>query len=320
MSVQLAALCPFMSPSAAAVNHMVGLNGWRGPFGRKLRDHGRGAIGLAVSCSASSPPRPRRRGVRLPALAVACALVVTASAPVASAQVNVERLRQEEVKGKAQGSVDFSARLRRGNTRSLEANLGGRFGYRGKIHRPLVVVTAGYAEGAGERFVSNAFAHLRWTAMWIERVGSELYGQAQYDQSLKLRRRLVTGAGVRVLPVIAELAELAIGTGYMLEDERLNLEATDPYPTHTLYHRWSTYVTVVAHTKDERVTFSNTAYVQPRFDAFADVKLLDDMALAVKATKWFSLVASVSFRYDSRPPKELERFDVDVETKLRFSF
>lgn len=64
--------------------------------------------------------------------------------------------------------------------------------------RVFLTANGRLAERAGTPFVSQAFVHARWTAMWHERVGTDLFAQAQYNQFLHLNVRAVGGVGLRV--------------------------------------------------------------------------------------------------------------------------
>jgi hypothetical protein len=187
------------------------------------------------------------------------------------------------------------------------------------VHTWLAHSRGGFAEQGGERFVSNAFVHGRWTAMWLDRIGSELFGQVEYDQFVRLQRRLLVGAGPRFVVYDGELVEVALGTAYMLEYERLDIPATDSHPQRTLYHRNSTYNTVRVALTD-LLTLVNTIYVQPRIVRPADTRVLEELELAVSVAENLTLSTTARLRFDSDPPAQIEKVDLELKNGIELQW
>ena len=58
-------------------------------------------------------------------------------------------------------------------------------------------------------------------------------------------------------------------------------------------------------------------YVQPRFDRFSDLRILQDAALEVDVVKHLSLLVGVTVAYDSDPPDGVETTDISFAPVLR---
>ena len=156
--------------------------------------------------------------------------------------------------------------------------------------------------------------------MWHERVGSEVFGQAQFSEFKRLNLRLLAGAGLRFQLFSGESLESALGVAYMTEIESLDLPENEAeHPREDLSHRLTSYLTIRAKIQDY-LALVGTTYVQPRLSDFADLRVIGDLALEVSLSKSVKLVESFGFSYDSRPPDTVETTDISTVTKLRLSF
>jgi len=237
-----------------------------------------------------------------------------------TAQVNAERLRSSV---SAEGPflrIDGSVGWMRGNVDFLELTTNIFTGVNHGKHHFMAHMAAAYAEFGGSSFLGRAFAHVRWTAEWHERVASEVFAQNQYDRILFLRARAVGGAGPRVTLFESEAFTAHAATGYMLEREvfqRSVIPEEEPHPRRTTNHRWTNYVTFTAK-GDDMLSFTNTLYVQPRFDDFSDYRVAEEAALTLTHGTGLSITLGLRIRFDSRPPQALTRTDVSLFTTLGF--
>ncbi|MBL8680459.1 MAG: DUF481 domain-containing protein [Myxococcales bacterium] len=269
--------------------------------------------------------------------AASFALCASASSSAAAAPVNAESLRPNLFRAGWSGGLDANFALSRGNIDLLDVGGAGRVQYQRLYpsapvappaqpelpwvhHRVFLTATGRFADRAGAPFVSQAFAHLRWTAMWHRRVGSDLFAQHQYNEFQRLRGRTLLGAGVRVEIVHAPVFMLSAGSGYMLEYERINVLEGAPDPPETLAHRWTNYLTARLSLWNSALLVQNTLYVQPRFDAPSDVRLLEELEVLAKVTDVFGLGVTASVAYDSAPPTGVRETELRVFSTVRLSF
>jgi hypothetical protein len=85
-------------------------------------------------------------------------------------------------------------------------------------------------EETAKPYISQTFVHARWTAMWRERFGTEVFAQVQTNEFLRLRSRALGGTGLRVDLVHREGLQLWAGTGTMLEHNRIDVAPGAPRP------------------------------------------------------------------------------------------
>lgn len=198
----------------------------------------------------------------------------------------------------------------------------GRFWFRDRV---LAYGSAGLKVVSHQRVANDGYGHLRYTRMQWLRVGGEVYGQAQYDQFRLLQRRLVFGAGVRIVFANYERFRGWLGTGAMVEFERRRIKPENqpplgPDPVNMTNYRSSSYVTLMVPLVPDVLRLLNTTYVQPRWDRPRDVQILEETKLIVKVTSYLSLSTDLSVRFDSEPPRAVERTDTRVGNSVLITY
>ncbi|MFV8752752.1 DUF481 domain-containing protein [Nannocystaceae bacterium ST9] len=246
--------------------------------------------------------------------------------------VSTENLTSGPIRPGWAGGFDASFALARGNIDLLDVGGAGRI-YFQTLHqghsnrqqpflrqRVLLAVNGRFATQAGDPYVSQGFSHLRWTAMWHRRVGHELFAQYQFNEFLRLNERAVGGGGVRVAMVNHALFMLWGATGYMIEHERIAVAPGAPDSPRSIAHRWTSYVVARLSVAEGALRMQSTTYVQPRFDDPGDLRLLEEFEAMARVSEVFSIGATLSVLYDSRPPSEVEPLDLRLGSTVRLSF
>lgn len=177
--------------------------------------------------------------------------------------------------------------------------------------RVLVFGSARRAAYDGQVEESEGLVHTRYTRMWIPKLGTEVFGQLQYNRFLLLSERTLAGGGVRVDVVHRPGVGVWGGTGAMFEHETLSDGAESAIARSTSYAaaRWTL--------TPDRLTLVNTTYFQPRIDDPADLRILEEGRIESKINKVLSLGTELVIRYDSRPPEGVERTDLRFGTTLQ---
>lgn len=254
------------------------------------------------------------------AIALALALqALLGAAGVAHAQVNTERLRVGDSEPGLAGGLGAGLSLKRGNVDFIELTGHSWSRYRLDIHTFLLHARGAIGEQDDDRFSSNAFAHVRWTGMWHPRVGSEVFAQLEYDALVRLQWRSLVGTGPRFVLIQAQDVELFAGTGWMIEYEELDIPVTDPHPRETVAHRWTNYLTLRVQAA-EVLQMVHAIYIQPRFDDFEDFRVLGEVELKVSVSEMLALTTTARLRHDSRPPSEVERTDLVLQSGFELRF
>jgi hypothetical protein len=264
--------------------------------------------------------------------AIAASTLATPSA--ALAQVNTEALGADPLRAGWAGRLELALSGARGNNEVIDLGGGGRLVWQSLhaarpddavpwvLHRLVATASGRFGKklSSGEAFASQAFAFARWSAMWHRRVGTELSAQYQYDEFLRLTARAVGGAKLRYELVHEPSFLLWGGSGYLLEHNGIAPAPGSADPPDTLEHRFINYLCAWHALFDGRLIVQNTLYLQPRFDEWSDVRVLDELELTTVSTKHLSLGILFALSHDSAPPTDVRSTDLRAATRLRLDW
>jgi len=222
-------------------------------------------------------------------------------------QVNMESQRSDK-KGFS-GNNTLGIDLFKGNVEVLTYNLGLRIDHKKGIHYTFLQALHEYGEENGIEFQDVGFGHLRWTAMWFNRIGSELFTQFQYDDFKLLRLRQLNGLGVRIVPHKI----LAIGVGAMSDYEKLEDNNTDLIPRSTNYINISKSI-------NDKAKLSLVTYYQPSLVDMTDYRILVESNLEFSMNKRFSLINAFIYAYDTRPPENVLKDDMKINVSFKINW
>ena len=240
--------------------------------------------------------------------------LLLASVSIATAQVNTESMRRVMTADGATASFDVAVAFATGNTDFLQVGLGGRTDLRFGDNTAFLVGRLDLAQTDDRSFVDQSFAHLRHNRTLAPRVVSESFVQIQRNRQERLDRRTLLGAGLRYELVQRDSLGFAIGVTPMFEYEVLD-DALGG--SQDAVGRVSSYlagrITLLSGT-----SFTAVTYVQPRVRDAGDLRVLSQAALDVGLSRYVKLRVRANFRYDSRPPAEVETTDLRLENGLVF--
>jgi len=221
--------------------------------------------------------------------------------------VNIESDRGGDKQG-LHGSNEVGLSLQRGNVEVFQYQLGLRADYIKGLHHSLIIGSMSYGESEGEPFQDQSYAHLRWTAMWWDHVGTEVFTQVQTAEFQLLTLRQLTGCGLRFTMFNDHLA---IGIGGMSDYERIStLEVGN------LNARATSYIRVGKEWKN-RIKGQLITYFQPLFTDPEDYRILTTGSLEFSLNKVFSLVNELNYAYDTRPPEQVINEDMQIKIKFK---
>ena len=250
----------------------------------------------------------------------ALAMIVMAStgASPTAAQINTEKMRAFDVDGFAT-TLGGDFLIESGNSDLFEIGLSTRFDYRRDRHYTFLAGQLRYGEEGNATFKNRAFSHLRYNYELTPWLIGESFTQLQQDGFKLLQLRVLVGGGARFRYVETDWVGVFQGTTMMFEHENLNATEVIGHPARQSIARWSNYLNVRIRLSDE-TSFVSTVYVQPRLDAFGDVRVLHDASLAVALTRHLTLSTTLNLYYDSRPPDNVEDLDLELRNGLQVRF
>jgi len=240
-------------------------------------------------------------------------------AGVASAQVNTEEMRTGDAKPGFHGFASGSFSLRKGNVDLIQGGLGARLEYNVDIHEPFIQGDLQYGKKSDETYINKGFVHLRWTAMWNEAIGSELFTQIQFNEFTRLTYRTLGGVGFRAALLKNKTIEMFLGMGYMASYEELDIDADSQHSQSSFHHQSTNYLTIRLNLTDILALVSTT-YYQTRLTDFSDFRILEQAGLEITLHENVSLVESFSLAHDSKPPDDVEETDITTTTSIKLVF
>jgi len=249
---------------------------------------------------------------------VAAACISLGAAPRAGAQVNVEGLRKELSGDGVMGKINGSLTSYGGNTTGLELGVTGLLGWRSTSHLAYSSMAVNYSHLGGEIQVANAFVHVRYARTLRDWVSAETFAQAENDRFRSLRLRALFGLGPRFTVVDQEVVGLFYGISYMYEHDELDGASPRVRPANV--HRLSNYASMVIVLEPKRALLSNTMYIQPRFDAPGDFRLLDVFSFDVIVTGRLSAGLHATLRHESPVQSGVKPTDFMVKNTLGVVF
>lgn len=233
-------------------------------------------------------------------------------------QVNTERMRALDVEG-WRTTLGGDVAVQSGNVDLFEIGVNARIDYRHARHYAFSTGELRYGTKDDAPFRDRTFGHLRYNHRLVPSLTAEAFAQLERDGFARLQLRTLVGAGLRVQYLDTEKIRIFQGTTPMYEHENLEADGLATHAATTSTVRWSNYLNVRLRFTDTTHLIT-TVYVQPRLDAFADVRVLQQTTLGVDVTEHVRLTAELNLNYDSRPPTEVEDLDLSLRNGLRMSF
>lgn len=250
---------------------------------------------------------------------VATVAALVLSGKLASAQVNTESVRDAGDREGLSGRVEASVTGSTGNTVGMLASGSGRIQLRAGRHLTFLYATGDYTRLNHETLIARSMSHARYNYELVARMWAEAFTQVENDRFRRITDRELLGLGPRVQWIDAPAFQLFTGSAYMAEWEVIRSSGDSPGIGRTLSHRWSNYLTF-AIDLDERLSAGSTTYAQPRFDAFNDVRILNETFFEASVTDRVSVKVSTRVQHDSEPPEGVESTDAQIRNAFVLEF
>jgi len=252
---------------------------------------------------------------------LALLLLALVPTPRAAAQVilNTERFQLREVDGFHLGA-DLSASVQRGNSKVLNISSSGIVGLLEGRHWTRVIFGGQFLRTEDRSILDQQFVQLRYSYILSPTLRTFHFVQAQKNETLLLQSRWLVGTGIRHTFVETERTMVAAGTGVMGEWERLDQDRLGPDDERALDAVRMANVAVVSRNFPTGARLINILYVQPDLASPSDLRILNDLGLAVPISNRVSATMSAEWRRDTRPPSTLARDDFILKMGLGIDF
>lgn len=227
-----------------------------------------------------------------------------------SAQVvNIESARMQSDTVGWMGSFGAAFSMAKNTVQIFGANADAHLQYKTSRDRGLWLIlgNVNFLKVENKRFLSDGLVHLRYNRKVNEWLRWEFFGQYQNNDITQIDSRLLLGTGPRVKLLKRPKLKLYAATLLMYEREK---EATTPVVKHSDL-RSSSYLSFTW-LPQNYLELISTSYYQPLFNNLKDYRLMNQLALKVKATTHLSLSIKWNYLYDRFPagtaPKTIYNF------------
>lgn len=242
-----------------------------------------------------------------------CLLLILLCAIPVSGQVNMEKARRGLETSGFSGDIGLTYALTLGNSELYLLGLSPNIVWRHRRHQIFTINELQRVSTDDGAIINKGFSHLRYNFDLGRLPVYEAFAQAQYDKSRDLTARYLAGTGLRLRIVQRESTTFAIGIAGIYEYEELSSGEI------TKLIRASDYLSFRLRSGD-RLTISGTAYLQPAFSDFDDIRILLEANLAFGITGDLSFTHTLGYRYDSLPPPDIKEYDLSIKNGLSFMF
>lgn len=233
--------------------------------------------------------------------------------------LNVERLHGDEREGFS-GGVSARVRMASGNTDLVQ--LGGDLGlgHLSEHHWIRFYAGAEQLRHEGKDDLDNRYLHLRYNYLFTRRWRSFHFLQIQSNRNLLLDRRVLFGSGIRRRLFGGTGHRLDLGSGLMLEMERLNNTRLDPGDDARTETVRLANVLVGSGPLGQGNRWVGTVYFQPNVGSMGDYRLSAEAGLGLVIVSSLGLDLTLTWRHDNRVPGDLDEDDVEMKTGFTYSF
>jgi putative salt-induced outer membrane protein YdiY len=227
--------------------------------------------------------------------------------------MNIESIRQVAKEGTS-GSVGAKLNGASGNTEKLSTEFTTLTLVRSDLNEYLAAGKYRYGESRHVKDAHDGNLHLRYTRALKPWLGAESFGQSEFDEFKRLKRRDLAGAGLRTRLSQEGTSGLYLGTGLFYEHEIFeeNIASEETF-------RANLYLSFVR-TFSDHVSATLIGYYQPSFEGFGDTRALIDSGLQVHLTEKLALTLEFDLQYDSQPPAGVKQTDTSYLTGLAYAY
>jgi putative salt-induced outer membrane protein YdiY len=236
------------------------------------------------------------------------------------AQVNTEKLRNNEADKGFQNTIGFGFGLLSGNSEQYRILGNYRLDWLSTNYYSFAVLNYERGKSGGKVFTDKGFIHARVTRDLTDRWIAEVFGQKEFNKMISLKDRQLAGGGLRfeIRKLGKESTEqklvVGLGSGFMYEIET----TTAPKDIHSIMR--STNYTSINWQMIDRLTLTSTTYFQISVKRRTDYRILDESALSFNINKTLSFNTSFIYRYDHEPPPDVKKYDMTVNNGVSVRF
>ena len=235
---------------------------------------------------------------------------------VTYSQVNIESFRNNAKDYGFFGEVKSNIQYQKGNVDSQVYEIKKDLHY--KKNKNHILLKSSYVKGyqSKKSFKNSAFAHFRYTVMYHDFLGYEIFTQTQFDEFRDLTLRQLNGGGIRLEKASEnkKLLKMSLGLGLMSDHEQLSYETTTKA-------RLTSYLTITkSFSKNNSSFISVVTYYQPLLFNHNDYRVTSEITIrsSIIDNKSYNigLDTSLNYLYDTAPAEKIENTDLLIKSGI----
>ncbi len=229
-------------------------------------------------------------------------------ARISLAQVNTEAMRKSDLKPGLTSTNTFNIQMAKGNSDYFIYYGQFRLDYLKGTHHVFSIVNLKRGEQKKHKFINKGFIHLRFVRSFNSVFYGEIFGQLEYNDFIKLRKRQLLGSGIRIRALNnPKIGDFFIGIGMMREIEEYTIASEG---TKSL---WRSTNYLAGNVKlNQSVNFFAMGYYQVAVSSIDDFRILADSGFSFKISKYLIFSTKIHYRFDNEPLPNIKKGDLNI--------
>lgn len=226
--------------------------------------------------------------------------------------INIESLRQDIKKG-FYGSTGLDLSGSSGNVKVFETGLSSQNIYKKGEHEFIAISNYKYGEASQVKNTHQGNLHLRYAQRFDKPWSWEVFSQLEFNEFQNLSLRSLTGAGLRIRLLHGEKSSIFAGAGTFYEDERIQKDIDQANFRGNLYLSLRKIF-------GEATEVVLVSYYQPSYKIIDDYRIQLTAGLELKVNKYLRIVNNIEYAKDSRPPSNIQQYDLTYSTGFYIAY
>lgn len=227
--------------------------------------------------------------------------------------VNTESNRLDTLKNGISGNIELGLNFVQNINNVFQTQNSSQFQWNKKKHSVMSFNALNLTVFNDSKVLNDGVQYLRYSYHLKDFLDIETFGQAQYNEIIKIRGRYLMGMGSRlhIFDSDKDSVKLHLSVHYMREYEE---ETTGIINRH---HRLNN-VLAFGWPINDKVGLNVIAYYQPDMQKFKDFRFSSEASIQIKILERLTFKYSMAWFYDENPPEEINRIFYNIRNTLLF--
>jgi hypothetical protein len=227
--------------------------------------------------------------------------------------VNTESSRLDTLKNGINGNIELGLNFVQNINNVFQTQNSSQFKWNREKHSVMSFNALNLTVFNESKVLNDGIQYLRHSYHAKSYLDIETFGQAQYNEIIKIRGRFLMGTGVRlhIFESAKDSVKLHLSLHYMREYEE---ETTDLINRH---HRLNNVLSF-GWPINEKVGLNMIAYYQPDIQNLKDFRFSSEASIQIKIFTRLTFKYAMAWFYDERPPQGINRIFYSIRNTLLF--